>query len=283
MKNIAHFLLSCPLHAKGASCVRGWPVVRTTYKKHATTARKLCMLVALSTAAVVRSRPISMATAGLRAASEATIADYAARAEAYALGSLDHDVSQNIDALLRPLKDRAAPLDILDLCCAGGRDLVAFKKLGHRPIGLDGVSAFCEMAAARSGCEVWQEDLQQLDLPAERFDGIFANACLFHVPSATLPATLRALHGALKPGGVLFVSNAHGFGEDREGWTEGRTPTTRSYVTWLSEDTWVSTCRAAGLELLELFYRPPGKPRAQQPFLATVWRRAERDDAHSAS
>ena len=246
------------------------------YKKHA----KLLRAVE---AALARSRPISMATAGLRAASEATIADYAARAEAYALGSLDHDVSQNIDALLRPLKDRPAPLDILDLCCAGGRDLVAFKKLGHRPIGLDGVSAFCEMAAARSGCEVWQQDLQQLDLPAERFDGIFANACLFHVPSATLPATLRALHGALKPGGVLFVSNAHGFGEDREGWTEGRTPTTRSYVTWLSEDTWVSTCRAVGLELLELFYRPPGKPRAQQPFLATVWRRAERDDAHSAS
>ena len=127
------------------------------YKKHA-------QLFALSTAAVVRSRPpISMATAGLRAASEATIADYAARAEAYALGSLDHDVSQNIDALLRPLKDRPAPLDILDLCCAGGRDLVAFKKLGHRPIGLDGVSAFCEMAAARSGCEVWQQDLQQLE------------------------------------------------------------------------------------------------------------------------
>lgn len=96
--------------------------------------------------------------------------------------------------MLRPLKDRPAPLDILDLCCAGGRDLVAFKKLGHRPIGLDGVSAFCKMAAARSGCEVWQQDLQQLDLPAERFDGIFANACLFHVPSVTLPATLRALH-----------------------------------------------------------------------------------------
>lgn len=32
-----------------------------------------------------------MATAGLRAASEATIADYAVRAEACALGSLDHE------------------------------------------------------------------------------------------------------------------------------------------------------------------------------------------------
>ena len=65
---------------------------------------------ALSTAALVRSRPISMATAGLRAASEATIADYAARAGAYAQGSLDHDVSQNIDALLRPLKDQRLSL-----------------------------------------------------------------------------------------------------------------------------------------------------------------------------
>lgn len=217
--------------------------------------RKHAQLLRSRTAAVARSRPISMATAGLRAASEATIADYAARAEAYAVGSLDHDVSQNIDSMLRPLKDRPTPLDILDLCCAGGRDLVAFKKLGHRPIGLDGVSAFCEMAAARSGCEVWQQDLQQLDLPAERFDGIFANACLFHVPSATLPATLRALHGALKPGGVLFVSNAHGFGEDREGWTEGRTPTTRSYVTWLSEGTW-------GLHLPRCW---PGAPGALLP------------------
>ena len=176
---------------------------------------------------------------------------------------------------MRPLEGVAAPLDILDVGCASGRDLVTFTKMGHRAVGLDGVPAFCEMARARSGCEVWQQDLQQLALPPERFDGIFANACLFHVPSAALPTTLRALRAALKPGGVLFVSNAHGFGEDKEGWTGGRTPTTRTYVTWLSEETWVSTCRASGLELLDLFYRPPGKPRAQQPFLATVWRRGE--------
>ena len=29
----------------------------------------------------------------------------------------------------------------------------------------------------------------------------------------------------------------------------------------------------AGLELLDSYYRPPGKAREQQPFLATVWRR----------
>ena len=90
---------------------------------------------------------------------------------------------------------------------------------------------------------------------------------------AALPGALSALHGALRPGGVLFVSNAHGFGEDKEGWTQGRTQATRSYVCWLSEESWVSICKAAGFELLELFYRPPGRPRAQQPFLATVWQK----------
>lgn len=208
----------------------------------------------------------------LRASAE-TIADYAAVAEGYAAGNADHDVSQNINALLRAFSGRPAPLDILDVCCAGGRDLATFKRMGHRAIGLDGVSAFCEMARAATGCEVWQQDLQQLSLPPAAFDGIFANACLFHVPSASLPRMLRELNSALREGGALFVSNAHGFGEDKEGWTSGRTPSTRSYVCWLSEETWNRHCREAGFELIESFYRPPNRPRSQQPFLATVWRK----------
>lgn len=230
---------------------------------------------ALNSAGPPRPRRAHMAAlsdAEVAEACQATLADYAAVAEGYALGNLDHDVSQNMEALLRPLP-RGTPLDVLDVCCASGRDLLALTKLGHRAVGLDGVPEFCEMARRRSGCEVWQQDLSQLDLPPARFDGIFANACLFHLPSAALPAALAALRQTLKPRGVLFVSNAHGFGEDKEGWTNGRTPKTRSYVCWLSEATWVATCKAAGFELLESFYRPPGKPRDQQPFLATVWMR----------
>ena len=211
-------------------------------------------------------------------AARATLADYGAVAAGYAAGNMEHDVQQNIDALLDPLlaDDHTRKLDILDLACASGRDLRTFSRLGHRAVGLDGVSAFCDMSrtlCAEWGVEVWEQSLTALALPAERFDGIFANACLFHVPSAALPASLAALHGALRPGGVLFSSNAHGFGEDREGWTRGRTPGTRSYVCWLSEASWVRHCEAAGLELLDTFYRPPGRERAQQPFLATVWRR----------
>ena len=60
-------------------------------------------------------------------------------------------------------------------------------------------------------------------------------------------------------------------------YAQGRTAGTRSYVCWLSEGSWVRHCEEAGLELLDLYYRPPGKPREQQPFLATVWRRPAGD------
>ena len=229
------------------------------------------------------TRAISMSTIAntpeeVRLAAESTIADYAAVADGYARGNMDHDVSQNIEAMLNPLLTSPLmqpPYDVLDVCCASGRDLVALKKLGHRPVGLDGVEAFCAMSRELSGCEVWQQSLTDLDLPESRFDAIFCNACLFHVPSAALPAMLTRLAAALRSGGVLFVSNAHGFGEDREGWTQGRTPATRSYVTWLSEETWVRTCKdATGLNLLQSYYRPPGKPRSMQPFLATVWQKS---------
>jgi SAM-dependent methyltransferase len=218
-------------------------------------------------------RFIASSPALVQEACRATLDDYAAVATGYAQGNMDHDVSQNMEALLRPLAGREAPLDILDVCCASGRDLVTFTKMGHSAVGLDGVPAFCKMSRELSGCEVWEQDLSALDLPCGRFDGIFANACLFHLPRVALPAALAAFYQALRPHGILFVSNAHGFGEDKEGWTSGRTPSTRSYVCWLSEETWVATCEAAGFELIESFYRPPGKPRAQQPFLATVWRK----------
>jgi hypothetical protein len=42
------------------------------------------------------------------------------------------------------------------------------------------------MAREYSGCEVWHQDFLHLDLPSEMFDGVFANASLFHVPSAAL-------------------------------------------------------------------------------------------------
>lgn len=193
-----------------------------------------------------------------------TLAHYGQRAEEFRAGTRDHDVSQNIAALLRHIEG-ASPFTILDFGCGPGRDLKTFSDLGHKAIGLDGTAGFVDMARTDTGCEVWQQNFLELDLPANCFDGIFANAALFHVPSRELSRVLRQLLGALKPGGVLFSSNPRG--NDEEGWNRGR------YGAYHSLETWRRHMSAAGFMELEHYYRPAGLPRDQQPWLATVWRR----------
>ncbi|MBM7062484.1 class I SAM-dependent methyltransferase [Pseudomonas sp. UL073] len=173
-------------------------------------------------------------------------------------------MQQNISALLRHVH-AARPFRILDFGCGPGRDLRTFSELGHQPVGLDGCARFVEMARSDAGCEVWQQDFLQLDLPAERFDGIFANASLFHVPRSELPRVLGELHASLAPGGVLFCSNPRG--DNQEGWRHGR------YGAFHDLDSWRDYLHAAGFAELEHYYRPAGLPRAQQPWLASVWRK----------
>jgi SAM-dependent methyltransferase len=115
-----------------------------------------------------------------------TLAYYEKRAEEFRAGTRDHDVSQNIAALLSHIQGES-PFTILDFGCGPGRDLKTFAALGHTAIGLDGAAAFGAMARADTSCEVWQQDFAALDLPRERFDGIFAIASLFHVPPQALP------------------------------------------------------------------------------------------------
>ena len=199
----------------------------------------------------------------LRKISETTLAHYDDSADAFWEGTRDHDVSQNVRALLSHLDP--GPGRILDFGCGPGRDLCTFRDLGHEAVGLDGAARFVEMARRHSGCEVLHQDFIALALPAGRFDGVFANASLFHVPRQELPRVLDELRTALRPRGVLFCSNPHGRNE--EGWNRGR------HGTYLDAETWRAIVGDAGFALLEHYYRPPGLPRSQQPWLATVWRR----------
>ena len=200
----------------------------------------------------------------LRTISQITLEHYDDSAHSFWAGTSNHDVSQNIAALLQHL-DGKPPNTILDFGCGPGRDLKVFAELGHVAVGLDGASRFAIMARTYSGCPVWQQDFLNLDLPDNHFDGVFANATLFHVPSQELPRVLLELRATLKPGGVLFSSNPHGHNE--EGWSQGR------YGAFHDLETWRRYMLAAGFVELAHYYRPAGLPREQQPWLASVWRR----------
>jgi SAM-dependent methyltransferase len=193
-----------------------------------------------------------------------TLESYSERAEDFWRGTRDHDVSQNIDALLSHIEG-APPLRILDFGCGPGRDLKAFSERGHAAIGLDGAASFAQMARDYSGCEVWQQNFLALDLPEGFFDGVFANATLFHIPKQELPRVLSELHACLKSGGVFFSSNPRGNNE--EGWSRGR------YGVYHDLDAWRRYVSVAGFTEITHYYRPAGLPREQQPWLASLWRR----------
>jgi len=195
-----------------------------------------------------------------------TLEHYNQRADSFWEGTRTHDVSQNITALLSHIEG-AAPFTILDFGCGPGRDLKTFLDLGHAPVGLDGSEQFAQMARDYATCEVWRQDFLQLDLPSVRFDGVFAKASLFHVPSQELPRVLKQLRATLKPRGVLFASNPRG--DDQEGWNRGR------YGAYHEWSTWSRFMTDAGFVELDHYYRPAGLPREQQPWLASIWRKAD--------
>ena len=203
-------------------------------------------------------------SAALRRITDVTVGHYERMAEDYWAGTRDHDVSQNRAALLDAIEGEP-PYSILDFGCGPGRDLLAFLDAGHDAVGLDGAAAFVAMARRMAGCEVLHQDFLALDLPSARFDGVFANASLFHVPRQELPRVLRELHTALKPRGVLFSSNPRG--NDEEGWAGGR------FGCFLDLETWRGRLSEAGFAEIDHYYRPPGKPRREQFWLASVWRR----------
>ena len=203
-------------------------------------------------------------TQDLEKISTLTLKYYNQHADDFFVGTCNHDVSQNIMWLLHYI-EVAPPFKILDFGCGPGRDLKVFAQRGHIAVGLDGSKRFAAIARDYSHCEVLEQDFLKLDLPANQFDGVFANASLFHVPSQALPRILSELHMTLKSGAVLFSSNPHGHNE--EGWTHGR------YGVYYDLETWRCLMSDVGFTELIHYYRPDNLPREQQPWLASVWRR----------
>jgi SAM-dependent methyltransferase len=205
-----------------------------------------------------------------RTATSTTIGYYDQHAPAFWDGTKDHDVTQNYDALLGAINTEP-PFSLLDFGCGPGRDLAYFSRLGHNVTGLDGSTQFAEMAKAHSGAEVWVQDFINLSLPANRFDGVFANATLFHVPKNAIEDSLSAIWSALKPNGVLFTSNPRG--NDEEGLSGGR------FGVYYRDETWMALLgnlkvKNGCFKPVRQYYRPQNVPPDQQRWFATLWRKS---------
>ena len=107
---------------------------------------------------------------------------------------------------------------VLDFGCGSGRDTKAFLAAGYRVEATDGSQEICAAASRYTGVPVKKLLFQELET-RDRYDGIWANASILHLPKAALSDVLGRIERALKPGGVAYTSFKYG---DFEGIREER-------------------------------------------------------------
>lgn len=140
-----------------------------------------------------------------------TLAFYATEAEAYADRQRGVDDAR-LDPFLAKLPAGAA---ILELGCGGGQDSQAMLARGFDVTPTDGSAELAHEAEKRLGRPVRVLLFGDLD-EKDSFDGVWANACLLHVPRRDLPGIIERIHAALRPRGVFYASFKAGSREGRD-------------------------------------------------------------------
>ncbi|WP_313593161.1 class I SAM-dependent methyltransferase [Agrobacterium cavarae] len=139
-----------------------------------------------------------------------TIGFYAREVAAYTTRGVD--ASPRLQAFLAALPPGGR---ILELGCGAGQDSEAMLARGFDVHPTDGTPEMAHAAAERLG--VATSTLLFEDIAEQNaYDGIWANACLLHVPRATLPSIIARIHTALKGKGVFYASYKAGTAEGRD-------------------------------------------------------------------
>jgi len=166
-----------------------------------------------------------------RGAAQATVAAYDGDATAYsdATWELNDGVRAELDWLAGAVGPGGA---VLEIGSAGGRDALALEERGLTVRRTDVTPAFVELMRSR-GHDAEVLDPLTDDLVDDQhgpYDGVWASACLLHVAREDLPAVLRNLAGATRPGGALAMSLKEGDGEE---WSvHGNVRAPRRFTYW---------------------------------------------------
>jgi SAM-dependent methyltransferase len=104
---------------------------------------------------------------------------------------------------------------ILELGCGAGNHAAVMLAEGFAVRATDGSPEMAEIAARRLGHPVETLRFDELDA-CETYDGVWASACLLHVPRDELAGILGRIRRALKPSGVFYASYKIGEGEGRD-------------------------------------------------------------------
>lgn len=130
-----------------------------------------------------------------------TLAFYSTEAPVYTANS-----PQGASPYLASFLDRlTAGSHILELGCGGGRDTEAMIQRGFKVDATDGSPEMAKMAEKRINQPVRVMRFDELD-EESKYDAVWANASLLHIPRDKLSAGLALVYRALRPGGFHYAS-----------------------------------------------------------------------------
>jgi SAM-dependent methyltransferase len=138
---------------------------------------------------------------------DGTLQFYRRNAEAYA--GWAKPPSARLKAFLALLPPGGS---ILELGCGAGNHSAEMLASGFKVRATDGSPEMAEIASRRLGQDVDAMRFDQLD-ENEAYDGVWASACLLHVPRDELVGILARIHRALKREGAFYASYKIGDGD----------------------------------------------------------------------
>ena len=139
-----------------------------------------------------------------------TLQFYRRNAEAYA--SWAKAPSTRLKGFMALLPPQAA---ILELGCGAGNHSALMLAAGFKLRATDGSPEMAAIASRRLGHPVETMLFDELS-DRDAYDGVWASACLLHVPRDELAGILGRIHRALKPDGVFYASFKIGEGDGRD-------------------------------------------------------------------
>jgi SAM-dependent methyltransferase len=104
---------------------------------------------------------------------------------------------------------------VLELGCGAGNHSAIMLGEGFRVRATDGSPEMAEIAARRLNHPVEAMRFDELD-ETDAHDGVWASACLLHVPREELAGVLTRIRRALKPSGVFYASYKVGSSDGRD-------------------------------------------------------------------
>jgi SAM-dependent methyltransferase len=154
---------------------------------------------------------------------------------------------------------------VLELGCGAGNHSAEMLAAGFAVRPTDGSPEMAEVASHRLGRPVETMLFHELDAQ-DAYDGVWASACLLHVPRDELTGILGRIHRALRSSGVFYASFKIGGGDGRDSlgryynypspeWLQASYAAAGSWTSLSSDTSKIKSFDAAPATMLHLMVR----------------------------